>query len=84
MSRHILSLRNQIGGDRTLWFLTGLDNDQWDDISFTDACYQGSRLGTDLDELPRRVVPIQARQGHRFRAYRGVPDMPAVRGSELL
>lgn len=72
--------------DETLWFLTGIDNDQWDDSSFTDACYQGSRLGTDLTKPPRQVAPIQARQGHPFRrrSCRGAPDLPAVRGSESL
>ncbi len=82
MSRHILTIRGQ-PSDLTHWLLTGLDNDQWDDISFSDACYQGSRLGTDLLKPPRRVAPVQPRQGHRFRAYRGDPDQPAIRGTEL-
>ncbi len=68
MSRHILTIRGQ-PSEPTHWFLTGIDNDQWDDISFTDACYQGSLLRSDLDELPRRVAPIQTQQGH----YRGRP-----------
>ncbi len=83
MSRHILNVSG-FPYDGTLWLLTGLDNDQWDDITFTDACYQGSRLGTDLNESPRQVVPVQGRQGHLFRAYSGDPVLPAVRGTELL
>ena len=83
MSRHILTIRGQ-PIELTLWLLTGLDNDQWDDITFTDACYQGSRLGTDLLKPPRQVAPVQGRQGHRFREYSGDPDQPAIRGTELL
>ncbi len=83
MSRHILNVSG-FPPDYTLWLLTGLDNDQWEDTSFTDACYQGSRLGTDLLKPPRRVAPVQARQGQRFRVYSGVPDQPAIRGTELL
>ena len=82
MSRHILNVSG-FPHDKTLWLLTGLSNDRWDDISFTDACYQGSRLGTDLAEPPRQITPVQGRQGHRFRTYSGPPDQPAVRGTEL-
>ncbi len=65
MSSHILTITNQ-RADYTMWLLTGIDNDQWDTGTFTDACYQGSRNGTDLAEPPHRVEPI--RQSGRIAA----------------
>ncbi len=70
--------------DHTLWLLTGIDGDEWDDISWSAATLQGSRLGTTLDKPPRHVELIRhARQGHHRRRYYGNPTPPANKGGKL-
>ena len=66
--------------DHTLWFLTGVDNDQWDTATLAQIYNQGSRIHTNLIEQPRRIERIQARSGHSRRRLRSEPVEPATRG----